>query len=150
MKIRNINGMDQGLQGSRGIDPHEGSEARPLVFEKTLTTLSREQHEVHLQALIKDIDAQGAKLSKRADIKEFERYRQLIREFVDEIVSNGYAFSKDNAFEARGRHRVFATVKKLDEKLDALGKEVLEEQADNIEILHQIDDIRGLLVDMLL
>jgi uncharacterized protein YaaR (DUF327 family) len=38
----------------------------------------------------------------------------------------------------------------VDEKLDELGKEVLKEQADRIEIIHKIDDIRGLLLDLML
>ena len=150
MKIRNVNNLEQGLPGLRGVDLHSDEPDKVVVFHKTLTTLSKEQHTAHLQGLIKQIDEQGARLGQRADIKEFERYRQLIRSFIDEVVSHGYSFSKENSFEARGRHRFFATVKLVDEKLDALAKEVLSEQADSIAIVHQIDDIRGLILDMML
>jgi len=41
-------------------------------------------------------------------------------------------------------------VRIVDEKLDALGKEVIKEQADKIEILNKVDDIRGLLLDLMM
>jgi uncharacterized protein YaaR (DUF327 family) len=97
-----------------------------------------------------EIDEQGKRLSDRVDVREFEKYRRLIREFLDEIVSNGYTFSREDAYASRGRHRYIATVRTVDEKLDALGKEVMKEQADKIEILHKIDDIRGLLLDLMM
>jgi len=96
------------------------------------------------------IDEQGKLLAERADVKEFEKYRRLIRDFLDEIVSNGYTFSKEDAYASRGRHRYIATVKIVDEKLDELGKELMKEQADKIAVLHRIDDIRGLLLDLMM
>ena len=150
MKIRNVNNLEPGFKNIQGMDAHGDMQNKPLVFQKTLTALSRDQYQTHLAELVHEIDEQGAKLSKKADIKELERYRQLIREFVNEVVSQSYSFSKENTFEARGRHRFFATVKTIDEKLDRLAKEVLEEQADSLTILHEVDDIRGLLVDMML
>jgi len=103
-----------------------------------------------LQEMRDSIDEQGKRLADRADVKEFEKYRRLIREFLDEIVSNGYTFTREDAYASRGRHRYIATVKIVDEKLDELGKEVMKEQADKIEIIHRIDDIRGLLLDLMM
>ena len=83
------------------------------------------------------------------DVKELERYRQLIREFLDEIVSNGYTFSKEDSYASRGRHRFTATVQIVDQTIDEMGRELLKEHADKIEILSKLDDIRGLLLDLL-
>ena len=38
----------------------------------------------------------------------------------------------------------------VNEKLDMLTKKVLEKEKENIDLLNDIDDIRGLLVDMYL
>ena len=150
MKIHNVNRTDPGMQRPRGIGPHDGVEDEARVFRKTLTTLSKEQHAAHIQELKKEIDKQGERLAARVDVRELEKYRQLIREFLDDIVSNGYAFAKENAFASRGRHRFLAMVKTIDAKLDEIGKEVLKEQSDALEVLGKIDDIRGILVDMML
>ncbi|MCL1829560.1 MAG: YaaR family protein [Oscillospiraceae bacterium] len=150
MKIQNIKTSDFGLQPVRTVDTTEETREGTTVFQRTLTTLSKEQHKIHLTGLIAEIDQQAEKLSKRADIKEFEKYRKLIRDFLDEIVSNGYAFTKENAYGAGRRHRFFATIKTIDENLDEMAKSILSEQSGNIELLHRIDDIRGLLLDMIL
>jgi len=96
------------------------------------------------------IDEQGKRLVESVDVRELEKYRGLIKEFLGEIVSGGYRFFKEDAYALRGRHRYIATVRIVDEKLDELGKTILEEQADTIDLVHRIDDIRGLLLDMML
>jgi uncharacterized protein YaaR (DUF327 family) len=140
--------MDQDLGRPRGMTANSGP--RPLIFQKTMSGLSSQQRDAHFQSLISGIDAQGERLSKRADVKELEKYRELIRGFLDEVVSNGYAFSKENAYAPRGRQRVFATVKIVDEKLDELAKAVFSEQADSLAILGKVGEIHGLLVDIML
>ena len=150
VKINSINTADPGRFPARGSDVRAARGGAETTFQRTLTDLTQEKHSAKLQDMIKSIDEQGARLSERVDVKEFEKYRQLIREFLDEIVSNGYTFSKEDAYASRGRRRFIATVQTVDEKLDELGKEVISGQADNIGILHRVDDIRGLLLDLML
>ena len=150
MKVRNVNKMEYGLMGTRQIE-HSGEPGTTAVsFKRTLTDMSREQYETHMNSLMAKIDEQAARLTSRADIREFQKYRQMLQEFLDEVVSNGYAFSKDDAFGARGRHRFFATVKTIDGKLDEMAKELLSGQSDSVDLLHRIDDIRGLILDIML
>jgi len=111
--------------------------------------MSKETYIARLQEMKDGIDKQGKQLADRVDVKELEKYRRLIREFLDEIVSNGYTFSREDAYAARGRHRYIATVQIVDKKLDELGKELMQEHADMIEVLNKIDDIRGLLLDLM-
>ena len=135
---------------SRASDTRGARESEAPVFRRTLTDLSKEVHEARLIEMKTAIDEQGKRLADRVDVKEFEKYRRLIRDFLDEIVSNGYTFCKEDAYASRGKHRYIATVRIVDEKLDELGKEFMKEQADKIEILHRIDDIRGLLLDLMM
>ena len=150
MKVRNVNKPEYGQTGVRHTGQAGSIEDTAVSFKRTLTDLSREQYETHMNALIEKIDEQAEKLTKRADIRDFQKYRQMLKEFLDEIVSNGYAFSKDDAFGARGRHRFYATVKTIDKNLDEMAKEVLSGQADSVDLLHRIDDIRGLILDIML
>ena len=150
MKVSNVKTTGSSQIPARGSEIRGVRESEAPVFRRTLTDLTKELHEARLVEMKAAIDEQGRRLSDRVDVKEFEKYRRLIRDFLDEIVSNGYTFSKEDAYSSRGRHRYIATVKVVDEKLDELGKEVMKEQADKIEILHRIDDIRGLLLDLMM
>jgi uncharacterized protein YaaR (DUF327 family) len=52
--------------------------------------------------------------------------------------------------DRRGRHKVFAVIKKVNEELDDLTREVLTDEKDRIKILKKLDDIKGLILDLFL
>ena len=150
MKIRNVHSLDSTAAPNRPVDPAGQGPNRAMMFERTLSGLGAEAQNARVMALIADIEGQGQKLSKKADVRELERYRALIRQFMDEIVSNGYAFSKESALGSRGGHRLMATVNVVNQKLEELAREVLAAEVDNLAIIAMVDDIRGLLMDLFL
>ena len=149
LRVQGQKTTESGIVQVRSTETRSVGESENSVFRRTLTDLTQEMYTARLAEMKNDIDEQGKRLADRVDVKEYEKYRRLIRDFLDEIVSNGYTFSREDAYASRGRHRYIATVRIVDEKLDALGKEVMKEQADKIEILNKIDDIRGLLLDLM-
>jgi len=150
MRVQGQKATESGIVQVRSTEARGPEEIENSSFRRTLTDLSKDMYADRLKDMKQDIDEQGKRLGERVDVKEFEKYRRLIREFLDEIVSNGYTFSREDAYASRGKHRYIATVRIVDEKLDALGKEVIKEHADKIEILNKIDDIRGLLLDLMM
>ena len=101
-----------------------------------------------LRNLLERIDMQSQRLSERMDIGELKRYRSLVREFLDISIKHSSQFHKEHTLDSKGRHRIFAIVKKVDTELENLTREVLRQQKDNIKVLAKIDDIRGLLLDI--
>lgn len=89
-------------------------------------------------------------MAQRADLREFHRYRDMIRQLMDEAVSNGFAFQKFRKFDARGRNKTFALVQRINAKLEEITEQLLKDEADHIALLRSVDDIRGMLVDMLM
>ena len=150
MKIRTVQNVEQSIFGSAGPEIREVSPEKSLMFRRTLNDLSAEQYQRYMSGLVHKIDDQGQQLVKKADIKELQKYRELVSEFIREMVSNSYAFEKENSYEARRRHKVFATVNKINAKLEELAQEMLSEQADNLAILNKVDDIRGLILDIMM
>ncbi len=102
-----------------------------------------------LGVLIDDITKEGKKISKHMDVRDMKRYRALIREFMNEAVSRTHEFKRENFLDRRGRHRVYGMIKLIDENLDELTAELLKEEKDHLLILSKIDEIRGLLLDIL-
>ena len=150
MRVQGQRSTESGIVQTRGQEVRGAGDIENSVFRRTLTDMSQDMYAARLADMKKEIDEQGQRLADRVDVRELEKYRRLIREFLDEIVSNGYTFSREDAYASRGKHRYIATVKIIDEKLDALGKEVIKEHADKIEILNKVDDIRGLLLDLMM
>ena len=71
-----------------------------------------------LNLMLEDIVQQGKKIAKRTDISEMRQYRQLIKEFLNEVVNRSHQFSRENFLDRRGRHRVYGIVKLIDKNLD--------------------------------
>lgn len=102
-----------------------------------------------LTSMMEEITMQGDKLAKHRDIKDMKRYRSLIKDFMNEIVSRSHEFSRENFLDRRGRHRVYGIIRLVDENLDELAKELMKDEKDNLAILGKIGEIRGLLLDIL-
>ena len=98
---------------------------------------------------MEEITGQGEKIKKRRDITDMRKYRSLIKDFMNEIVNRSHKFSRENFLDRRGRHRVYGMIRLVDEKLDALAEELLKDEQDALLIMGSIDEIRGLLLDIL-
>lgn len=101
-----------------------------------------------LSGLMNEIDAQGKMICEHMDIRDMRKYRSLIRDFMNEVVSRSHKFSRENFLDRHGRHRVFGIIKVLDKNLDELAEELIKEEKDHISILSKIGEIRGLLLDI--
>lgn len=101
-----------------------------------------------LTLMMEDIQQQGKLIAKKHDIKDMQRYRKMIREFLNEVVSRSHTFTRENFLDRRGRHRVYGIIRLVDENLDELAKALFADEKDNITIMGTIGDIEGLLLDL--
>ena len=101
-----------------------------------------------LTSMMQDIQQQGKLISKKHDIKDMQRYRKMIKEFLNEVVTRSHTFSRENFLDRKGRHRVYGIIRLIDEDLDDLTKELFKDEKDNIAIMGKIGDIEGLLLDI--
>ncbi len=119
-------------------------------FKFTLISHIEEQElQNRLNVMLGEISSQGKKLSKHMDVKDMKHYRELIKEFMNEIVNRSHKFSRENFLDKKGRHRVYTMIKLVDKNLDELALELIKDEKDHILILNKIDEIRGLLLDIL-
>lgn len=119
-------------------------------FKFTLmSSLEEEGLQARLSLMMEDITMQGKKLGKHMDVRDMKHYRKLIQEFMNEIVNRSHKFSRENFLDRRGRHRVYGMIKRVNEALDELAQELMKEEKDHLMILDRIDEIRGLLLDIL-
>ncbi|MCI5917919.1 MAG: YaaR family protein [Roseburia sp.] len=105
--------------------------------------------QAQIEGLLKDITAQGNAIAQHMDIRDMKKYREKIREFMNEVVFRSHKFSRENFLDRKGRHRVYGLVKLVDENLDELARELMSDEKDHISILNRIGEIRGLLLDIL-
>lgn len=119
-------------------------------FKFTLASKIEESElQYRLTIMMEEISEQGKRLKKRMDIRDMKRYRALIKDFLNEVVSRSHQFSRENFLDRRGRHRVYGIVKLVDENLDQLAAELIKDEKDHLMVLSKIDEIRGMLLDII-
>ncbi len=112
------------------------------------SNIAESELQTKLTLMLEEITMQGKKVGKRMDIREMKKYRLLIKDFMNEVVTHSHEFSRENYLDRRGRHRVYGIIRKVDELLDELAQELVKEEQDHLAILSRIDEIRGLLLDV--
>ncbi len=124
--------------------------AQTKSFDSFLNDNQYRNMKEKLESLMEHINEQGQRLADRVTLQDLMLYKRMIAQFLDISVRGMLEFRKDDYWDRSGRHHIYALVKKVDSNLEALTKEVLSSQKDHLIILSYIDDIRGLLMDMLL
>lgn len=114
-----------------------------------VSNIQEQELQQKIGGLLSQIQEQGKKISKKRDIKDMRRYRELVRTLLNEVVYRSHEFSRENFLDKRGRHRVYGIIKLVDANLDELAKELMKDEQDNIAILSKIGEIEGLLLDIL-
>lgn len=112
------------------------------------SNIEESELQTRLQGLMEEIVMQGEKLSKRRDIKDMRRYRSLVKDFLNEVVTRSHAFSRENFLDRKGRHRVYGIIRLIDENLDQLAQELMKDEKDQLAILNKLGEIEGLLLDI--
>ena len=149
MKISEFNrGVQRPAQAAPAGDPHVKAPQRG-AFREVMNGLDHSNATEKLAQMSRDIVRQGEVLAQRYDIAELKRYKQMLAEFMAEAVRFSYEFSKRATRDGRGRHHVYAVVKRINEKLEKITQDILSQQAEQIQLMADISDINGMLVDLL-
>lgn len=113
-----------------------------------VSNIAEQELQQKIGGLMSQIDEQGKKISKKKDIRDMRRYRELVKELLNEVVYRSHEFSRENFLDRRGRHRVYGIIRLVDKNLDELAEELMKDEQDNISILSKIGEIQGLLLDI--
>lgn len=137
------------VQQPQMVEPSAPNQPADDSFRFTLTShIEEAELQARLNTLMEEITMQGDKLAKRKDIRDMRKYRGLIKDFMNEIVSRSHSFSRENFLDRKGRHRVYGIIRLVDETLDELAQELMKDEKDTLNILDKIGEIRGLLLDI--
>ena len=143
IKVNDVSKIQQVEEPTKSVDSGDDS------FKFTLIrNIEEKDLQEKLNSMMEEITAQGDKISKHMDIKDMKKYRELVKGFLNEVVSRSHEFSRENFLDRRGRHRVYCIVSLVDMNLDDLAGELGKDEKDHLAIISKIDDIRGLLLDI--
>jgi len=77
------------------------------------------------------------------------RYRQAVSAFLAYIVNNMLTVEEQTSGGNILRRKRFTQLKVIDNKLESLVQAVLRNQGKQLDVLERINEIRGLLIDLI-
>ena len=111
---------------------------------------SRTQFLEKFEKIFDKITAQSDKIGEKVYLKDILEYKKLVKEFLNVATSNSHQFSNENFLDRKGRFRNYSTVKTIDRELETLTKDFINGQIDHMGVLKKMDDIRGMLLDIMM
>ena len=119
-------------------------------FKDQLGSQLKEDYRRRIQSVLEGMEALSSELLSRIDLGAFEHYLNQMRDLLSDIARNAYALTTEHVMDFRGRQRILSAIDVIDQKLSDLAAEILESNSDKLEYLSKVDEIRGLIMDVLL
>ncbi len=107
---------------------------------------SRERRTI--EELLDGVFSAGDELKKLATLDRIKEYRRRVKEFVKYVVSRTLSVEETTSGANLLRRKRFTLVRVIDRKLEELAVSVLSAQREQLGILAQVDEINGMLVDL--
>ncbi|MDG5788646.1 YaaR family protein [Evansella sp. AB-P1] len=134
----NLNKIDQKKTGTQA----------KISFQEIMQKGRDNQAYERLGVLLGKIEDQGKVLSEYRTVDELRKYKQFVKEFMDDAVQLGLSLEERKGFNRRGRTKVYKIVREVDRKLLDLTDAVLKDQKKALDILKMVGEIQGLLVNV--
>ena len=120
-----------------------------LISNELLKKIEGMSTEDALQVLLSEIQTQGSELRERTTPDNLKKYRDSVQAFLHFIVKNSFDISVSTKGLGPTKKK-YDTIQVIDKKLNQLAADIFSSQRGNISLLKRINEIQGLLVDLLL
>jgi uncharacterized protein YaaR (DUF327 family) len=134
--------MERGMPVKERVTQNES--AFSLLLQEKKESMTKER----LANLITQIDRQAEQLSRCRTLRNLKVYKNMIRDFVQEVVHSGLELKETTSGHLNGRQRHLKIIQEVDKQLMELSNHVLDERKTSIDILEKIGEIKGLLINL--
>jgi uncharacterized protein YaaR (DUF327 family) len=139
-----INGTHQSESVARSTPTSQRGE---LDFNQMLANTQKLQTK-ELQDFMKRLEDKGKQLSESFSLLDLSDFKSMVKSFLRSTFGQSRRISEESFWDFRGRPKVLARITEIDNALEDLGRQVIDKQTDSLGILAQVDEIRGLIIDL--
>ncbi|MDH4127729.1 MAG: YaaR family protein [Spirochaetota bacterium] len=130
---------DSGRATSQIIPLEKGS------FAQEIKNNYRSQLEGEISDLIEKLEISGKRFSENPNVDNLTIYKKNVQSFLSFATKNSYQIK-----EVYGRRVDYKIVNTINSKLEELSQQVISQEVPRMSLLAKIDEIRGLIIDLIL
>lgn len=117
-----------------------------FVQELSGAILDEEKQDESFEQMMAQVEEEGKLLVAHPDDKHLKSYRETVKKFLNAAIKRAF---KIKVVEGRGPNpKLYVVIEKIEGKLEELAKNVLAQQKQPLRILAQVEELRGLLLDL--
>lgn len=107
--------------------------------------------EADIEDLVDDVHVQGEALKERPTYENIRSYKESVRKFLSCVVKRTLEVEtrEGGRFNPLKKQRKYTLIKIIDEKLEHLAAGIMQNQRAQLDILKRVEEINGLVVDLL-
>ncbi len=102
-----------------------------------------------LEELLDEVNESGERLRESQSLENIRGFRDAVRRFLAFVMKRALDVSEHVSGSNILKRKKFTLIEVIDRRLEGLAAAVLAGQADQMEILRRIDEIKGLIVDLM-
>jgi len=133
--------------------------SRPPSFVSMFESLSEEEginedstpyaHGETLEELLDEIHEVGDQLKGSANMLNIKKYRNAVKAFLEFVVNTMFRVEKKVSGVNVLKKKRLTLIRTVDRRLESLVAAILSGQAEQLDILSRVDEINGLIVDII-
>lgn len=147
MKVKGNQPSGTGTVGSQ-VRPANPADRANGPFTTVLQGVRREALNSDLQSLLEEARARGKYFLDRPDEHTLEAYKDGVRQFLKRVAAEAFELKEDAGRPQDGKQKLFQLVETVHGELDSLTRTTLQ-QDKALQLLASLDDIRGLVLDLM-
>jgi hypothetical protein len=117
-------------------------------FKAELKTTSVKILDKNLEELIATVKTRGESFLKSPDENQLKSYKESIKQFLKKVTKEFLALKEEFGAPREGEKKVFQLVNSTDSEVESLTRDTLNKN-QAVNLLSSLDDIRGLVLDIM-
>lgn len=119
-----------------------------VKFQDLVRTSGDKLQEQQLKQLLGEIKSTGERLARSRTFQDLAKFKTLVKNFVREAVDFGMGLKQSHSWNQFGQGRSLTIVETIDKKLVELTEDIKDKEKQTMDILDQIGEIKGLLINL--
>lgn len=115
----------------------------------TFDVESHGEHGENIEELLDEVHQSGDRLVEKQSLENIKHYRRAVSAFLKLVVGKMLAVQEQTSGGDILRRKRFTQVKIIDGKLESLVQAVIRNQGKQLDVLEKINEIRGMLIDLI-
>lgn len=102
-----------------------------------------------IESLLDQVHEIGEKVKENPTVAVVQQYKTAVRAFLAYVIKHTLALERRESGSNILRRKRFTLINVIDQRLERFAAEIVAGQQEQLQILERIDEINGLLVDLL-